>query len=81
MLILKKGVKIEDLKEIGFKKDGGATQDWFYPTEESQVFVWTSREKDFVHKGVYIETKNHSMILNDLDIIYDLVKNDLVEKV
>lgn len=81
MLRLKKGVMIDDLKQIGFKKDAGATLDWYYQTEEGQVFVWNSRSDDFVKKGIYIETKNHSMILSDLDIFYDLVKNDMVEKV
>ena len=81
MLRLKKGIDLEDLKAIGFKKDAGATQDWFYPTSEGQIFIWTHRDEEFVSKGVYIETKNHSMILSDLDVFYDLVKNDYVEKV
>jgi len=81
MLRIKQGVKIEDLKRYGFKREGEG-QYYYYPNEECEIFIWRSnKDEGYMQKGIYIETKDYTMVLSELDVLYDLIRDGLVEKV
>lgn len=80
MLKLRKGVAMDDLKKIGFKRSPGGLS-YYKLTDEYEVFIQRFNGDDYKKNCVYVEIKDYSMILTDLDIFYELIKADLVEVV
>lgn len=81
MLKIKDDVKIEELKKYGFKREPEGSY-FYYPNNECEIFIWKSnKDKYYIPKGIYIEAKDNEIILSELDALYDLIKDGLVEKV
>lgn len=79
MLKVKENVSVETLKSYGFKKK---SEYYNYHNEECDLFIWRSdTDNDYIPKGIYIDVRDYTMILTELDILYDLIKDGLVEKV
>ena len=61
------------------KKNG---EYYSYINEESEIFIWRSDTDDnYIPKGIYVDVRDYTMILTDLDMLYDLISAGLVEKV
>lgn len=80
MLKLKDDIPFEELKKYGFKRSADSTNYYVY-NPEFEIFIHMFNNVDFKKRHVYIEIKNYSMMLMDLDVLYDLTKDGLVEKV
>ena len=80
MLKVKKGVKLEILENYGFKLEPTRTCYLKRINDEMNIFVWVSKEKGYMKRCLYIEPRQYSMILSELDVIYDLIKDNILEK-
>lgn len=80
MLKIKDNVDLKELKKYGFKLE--AEKSYYYKSmNEIEVFVWITKGYDYKPRYIYIEVKDYSMIVTEFDIIFDLIKDGLVEKV
>lgn len=80
MLKIKDDVAYEDLKKYGFKRSADCSSYYVY-NPEFEIFIQRWNNEDFLKGHIYIEIKNYSMILSDIDVLYDLIRDGLVEKV
>lgn len=70
----------DKLKDFGFKKE--PEKSYYYLSQEDfEIFIWITKGYDYKPRHIYIEVKDYSMILSELEVLYDLIKADLVEKV
>lgn len=80
MLKIKDNVDLKELKKYGFKIE--PEKSYYYKDYiDYELFVWITKGYDYKPKYVYIEPKEYSMIISNFNILYDLIKADLVEKV
>ena len=80
MLKIKDNVDLKILRKYGFKKD--PEKSYYYSLKEDfEIFVWITKGYDYKPRHIYIEVKDYSMILSEFEVLYDLIKADLVEKV
>ena len=80
MLKIKDNINLKELKNYGFKLEPEKAY-YNYINDEIELFVWVFKGYDYKPRYIYIESKDHNIIFSKLDILYDLIKNDLVEKV
>ena len=80
MMKIKSNVDLKELKKFGFKLEPEKAY-YYFNVEECEIFIWVTKGYDYKPRHIYVETKEHSVILSNLSIIYDLIKADLVEKV
>ena len=86
MLKIKDGVNLKELEKFGFEKLSGNSQVWQLnlevdyskPPFGANMFFIAFLEKDRI---LEIGSLNSEYSTYKLDIIYDLIKADLVEKV
>ncbi len=79
MLKVKSNVPVETLKKYGFRKNGECYSSL---NEECELFIWRSdTDEGYTPKGIYIDVRDYTMILTNLDLLYDLINDGLVEKV
>lgn len=79
MLKIKDKISLEILKDYGFIKShtGGG---YYKRFNDNELFIWTSiTDPYFKFKEIGIDTGRDVII--ELDILYDLIKDDLIEKV
>lgn len=80
-LRLKEGVKVEELKKLGFKISQDSST-YFINGNGFTLFIWRENTDDYYkQRYVYLELEERQMILEDLSIITDLGKLDIFEKV
>lgn len=80
MLKIKDSVELKELEKYGFKIEPGKS--YYYKTiSEIEFFIWITKGYDYKSRHIYIEVKDYSMIITEFDIIFDLIKDGLVEKV
>lgn len=80
MLRVRKGIKLEVLEKYGFKLEPTRTCYLRRENDELNIFVWISKEKGYRKRCLYLEPREYSMILSELDVVYDLIKDNILEK-
>lgn len=82
MLKIKESVNLNELEKYGFDFDG---KDWFYKIDESETLeIPTKRESEFYRQLRLLITDEYYNCWtgdNSFDILYDLIKDGLVERV
>ena len=87
MLKIKKGISLEELKEYIKKKKYKKIGIWYYyDSSDGELITIYIGFKSGTSHNAFIEINNKTKIItnltrNNLDLIYDLIKDDLVEKV
>lgn len=80
MLKIKDNVDLKELEKYGFKKE--PEKSYYYKScSEGELFIWITRGEKYKPRHIYFESENYTMILTELDELYNLIKADLVEKV
>ncbi len=81
MLKIRNDIDLEELKKYGFKLE--PEHQFYYKELDSDIEIEIQRVKNdpvFKYKEIGINAE-HGIYLNELDILYDLIQNNLVEKV
>lgn len=81
MLKIKDDIDLKELEKYGFKKE--PTKSYYYKEISEQIYIEVQIFKNdtyIQHKEININTE-HGSFFNNLDLLYDLIKADLVEKV
>ena len=80
MLKIKDNIDLKELEKYGFKKEPEKAY-YYLSKEDCEIFVWITKGYDYKPRHIYIEVHDYSIILNEFDDLYDLIKNGLIEKV
>ncbi len=81
MLKIKDNVDLKELEKYGFRKE--PTKSYYYKEIAEQIYI----EVQIFSNDLYIKPREinidaeHGSLFNSLDLLYDLIKADLVEKV
>lgn len=69
----------EELKKYGFIRNvDGSSYD--YTTPEYTIFIWRKADDGtFIHRKVYLELVERTMILENFDIIKKLILDHIIE--
>lgn len=79
MLKIKDNVDLKELEKFGFKLTG--TLSYACRSDDVTIMCTTNLEGKCKELYLFRETKSAYIDGNDLNILYDLIKADLVEKV
>ena len=81
MLKIKDDVDLKELEKYGFKKE--PTKSYYYKEIDEQIYI----EIQIFNTDEYIRPREininteHGSFFNNLELLYDLIKDGLVEKV
>lgn len=78
MLKIKDSVDLKELKKYGFRLEPERAY-YYILYEEFELFVWITKNSDYKARHIYIEPKNHSMIMFKLDVVYSMIMDGIVE--
>ena len=78
MLKLKDNIQFKKLKDYGFYLEPQRSY-YYHKIEEGEIFIWLAKGYDYKSRYLYIEPKNYEMIISSLDVIYKLIKDDILE--
>ena len=72
-------IHLKELKKYGFRLEPEKHY-WFKKINGGEIFIWKASNDEFIKNGIYIESEYISIIY-ELDVIYELIKDGLVEEV
>lgn len=81
MLKIKDNIDLKELEKFGFKNKKEKYEWYEYKNKFIEITIFLNLENECENKILFILTNQYNRNYANIDILYDLIKADLVEKV